>query len=197
VNSLRPVSVQARTTTLVTLLLVTFLMPLVAPGCTFLPEKQWQPGMVFLDPLDPVTKVKAVVHFPSSDWKTLVREERDAVSKGEPAYVIAFRELQRGPSAGQGVPSVPAGTLLLSDPVLAAGVLYLNFSKEMTEIRSTPAAVERLILQSLVFTLTEAKEVTAVQILVDGQKVKAVAGRVDVSRPLRRQDLAQQGGGGK
>ncbi len=196
-SSRHPIFVRARATTLGALLLVTFLMTLVAPACTFLPEKQWQPGMVFLDPLDPVTKVKAVVHFPSSDWKALVREERDAVSKGEPAYVVAFRELQRGPSAGQGVPSVPAGTLLLSDPILSAGVLYLNFSKEMTEIRSTPAAVERLILQSLVFTLTEVKEVTAVQVLVDGQKIKAAAGRADVSRPLRRQDFVQQGGGGK
>ena len=189
-TSPRPVSTMALATALVTALLAAFLVP----SCTFLPEKQWQPGMVLLDPLDPVTKVKVVLYFPANDWKNLVREERDAVSKGEAAYLTAFRELERGPSAGQGLPSVPAGTLLLSDPVLSGGVLYLNFSKEITGIPYAPGPVERLVLQSLVFTLTEVKEVTAVQALVDEQKLKTLAGSVNISRPLRRQDFAQQGG---
>jgi len=174
------------------LFVVALVTVLLIPACTFLPLKSWKPGMSLIEPTDPVTKVKVVLHFPASDWKNLVREERDAVSRGEAFYLTALRELERGPSAGQGLPSVPAGTVLLSDPVLSGGVLYLNFSNEITDIRSVPGPVERLVLQSLVYTLTESKEVTAVQVLVDGQKLKALAGSVNVSNPLKRQDFAQQ-----
>ncbi|MDP2857730.1 MAG: GerMN domain-containing protein [Bacillota bacterium] len=176
-----------------TLFVIALAAVLLIPACTFLPQKSWKPGMALIEPTDPVTKVKVVLHFPASDWKNLVREERDAVSRGEASYLTAFRELARGPSAGQGLPSIPAGTVLLSDPVLSGGVLYLNFSK-ISDIRSAPGPVERLVLQSLVYTLTEAKEVTAVQVLVDGQKLKTLAGSVNVSNPLKRQNFAQQGG---
>jgi spore germination protein GerM len=177
-------------------LLAMLALVLLLPACTFVRQKPWKPGMALLEPTDPVVKVRVVLYFPASDWKELVKEERDAASRGEPPYLTAFRELARGPLAGLGLPSIPAGTLLLSDPVLSGGVLYLNFSKEITDIRSAPSPVERLVLQSLVYTLTEAKEVTAVQVLVDGQKLKPLAGSVNVSNPLRRQDFVQPGGAG-
>jgi spore germination protein GerM len=169
-----------------TLLLLVLVGLLSSPGCTFLPEKTPVPGSTIVS-LAPGAKIRVVLYFPDRDLRTLVKEERDAVRQNEMPYATALRELLRGSTSERASRSLPQGSALVSEPALARGVLFLNFNDAI--LRLSPEN-ERIALQALVYTLTEYKEVTGVQILVDGDRYDSIAGIVTTSTALTRQSFS-------
>lgn len=67
------------------------------------------------------------------------------------------------------------------------GTATADFSSEVTRL-NVGSMGEALAVAAIVNTLTEFPEIRRVQILVEGRKVESLAGHVDVSRPLARND---------
>jgi spore germination protein GerM len=176
-------------TTKRTMAAAALILCLAVSGCTFLPEKTPEPGSAIVS-LAPGAKVRVVLYFPDKNFRSLIREERDAVRQNEMMYSTALRELLRGPTNERAARALPQGSTLVSEPALARGVLFLNFSDAL--VRLSPEN-ERLSLQALVFTLTEYKEITSVQILVDGDRFDSIAGGVPTSSALSRQSFSGPG----
>ena len=106
--------------------------------------------------------------------------------QGERPHLTSLRELMNFDASDTTAQLFPGDTHLVTEPTLRQGVLYLNFSEEIQQIEPATEAVERLTLEALVRSVTEHKEVTSVQVLVDGRKVQTLAGHFDISRPLSR-----------
>jgi spore germination protein GerM len=66
-------------------------------------------------------------------------------------------------------------------------VAYPDFSAEITRL-SVGSQGEALVVAAIANTLTKFPEVERVQILVEGKKVESLAGHVDISQPVGRND---------
>lgn len=91
-------------------------------------------------------------------------------------------EVKDGQSGKDVVNLFPEGTRLLSLEV-AGGVARINLSPEFLSGYPSGSLVERLLIYSLVNTVCELPDVSAVQLLVDGRPVQAV-GHLDLEEPL-------------
>lgn len=165
--------------------------PFSIGGCSFLPEKVPRPGMTAIYANPPDTKVKVALYFPDRGWQYLVREDRETVRKGEPVYLTALRELMAGPAGSNAVAPLSPGATLVAEPVLSRGTLFLSFSSDIMRLQES-GRTERIVLESLVYTLTDIKEVTAVQVLIDGRRLDTLGGTVNISRPLTRAQFSPQ-----
>jgi spore germination protein GerM len=67
------------------------------------------------------------------------------------------------------------------------GTATADFSSDITHM-NVGSMGEALAVAAIVNTLTEFPEVRQVQILVEGRKVESLAGHVDVSRPVARNE---------
>lgn len=124
-------------------------------------------------------------YFPLADLSGLKGEERQ-VRRGENDTLLAavLRDYFAGPGDGQGALTslLPEGTQLL-DATVKNGVCYLDLSAEF--VRNAPAGKsrQRLLLYSLVNTLGELKNITAVRIRVEGATVETYGG-VDLTAAI-------------
>lgn len=103
---------------------------------------------------------------------------------GQPGARELVEELLKGPQ-DQGLNRIiPEGTRLL-DLRVENGIAYVDFSGEIVAA-GYGAETEGVLINSIVWTLTQLEEVEAVQILVEGKVVDTVGGHYSVSKPLRR-----------
>lgn len=95
--------------------------------------------------------------------------------------------LIEGPRSPHLVPSIPAGTRLRS--VRRVGDLVtVDFSGQIAANHPGGSAGELVTVYSVVNTLTEMDGVERVQWLVDGKIVESLAGHMDLSRPIARNE---------
>ena len=89
--------------------------------------------------------------------------------------------------------TIPAGTVLKEINIRPDGLCRVDFSKELVANHSGGSLGESLTVYSIVNTLTQFPSVKQVQFLVDGQYVKTIAGHVDVSTAMgRNEDLIKK-----
>ncbi len=81
---------------------------------------------------------------------------------------------------------VPDGAKLLSLQV-KDGIAYVDFSKEVSK-RTMGSYEATMFMGAVVNTLTEFKEIKAVQILIEGQKKVMYCGVLDIEEPLTRNE---------
>jgi len=93
----------------------------------------------------------------------------------------ALRELVKDPDL-----PIPKETKII-DVKVENFVAYPNFSREITKL-SVGSKGEALLVAAIANTLIKFPGVERVQILVEGKKVESLAGHVDISRPLGRND---------
>lgn len=86
---------------------------------------------------------------------------------GEADAFAAMNELVRGPDGGGLKNLFPEGTQLLGVQVDEAGVATIEFSKELEAI-SENEKDEKMLIKSIVLTLTQFDNIDVVRILVDG-----------------------------
>lgn len=116
----------------------------------------------------------------------LVPEERTIPSDAD-AMEAALRELVAGPRVTAGAQAVfPPGTEVRGVR-LDGTTAVADFSNEITRM-NVGSSVEALAVASIVNTLTEFPQVQWVRILVDGQEVETLAGHVDISGTLERNE---------
>ncbi len=120
-------------------------------------------------------------HFLDSEVHTL--------SVGEEALSerVVMEELLRGPYSSSLYSPIPAGTELLSIST-EDGLCTVDLSADFLANKPNTAIEERLVLYTIVNTLTNLPDTQYVQILVEGSPVDTYVYR-DLSEPLSRNDL--------
>ncbi|MEW8958402.1 GerMN domain-containing protein [Neomoorella humiferrea] len=131
---------------------------------------------------------KIVLYFSDPTGNYLVAEER-SIPLVEGIARAAIEELIKGPKPGsQLLPTIPKGTVLKDINIRSDGLCRVDFSKELVKNHSGGSLGESLTVYSIVNTLTQFPTVKEVQFLVDGQYVKTIAGHVDVSTAISRNE---------
>ncbi|MDN5347249.1 MAG: hypothetical protein PWP65_813 [Clostridia bacterium] len=131
---------------------------------------------------------KVVLYFADPTGQRLVAQERE-IPKVEGIARATIQELIKGPGLESNLlPTIPAGTVLKDINIRPDGLARVDFSRELVENHSGGSIGENLTVYSIVNTLTQFPSVKKVEILVEGKKVKTLAGHVDVSDPITRNE---------
>jgi spore germination protein GerM len=111
----------------------------------------------------------------------------------EQARRIAEAQVARPPSGLSS--AIPAGTMVRSVFLSDRGEAYLDLSRDFRTGHSGGSLNEALAVYALVNAMTSnLADVSAVQILIDGQEVDTLAGHLDLRHPLQRSDRWVQRG---
>lgn len=124
-----------------------------------------------------------VVYFGSGEDAYLVPEPR----VGHPAVEGRLEALVQGPRSQHLNPVLPPGTKVISYQI-EGNLIIVNFNSALVENHPGGSASELITVYGLVNTLTEDPSLDFVQILVEGRRIMTIAGHVDVSQPLRRDE---------
>ncbi|NPV92953.1 MAG: GerMN domain-containing protein [Firmicutes bacterium] len=163
-----------------------------APGGWFSRDKNTAavpasaPAEINIQEAEPVGPTETVeLYFVDQTKKKLVSEKR-RVPKVVGIARATVEELLKGPAAESGLaPGVPAGTSLLDISVRNDGLCTVDLSKEY-RAKTLDTMAETMAVYSVVDTLTQFPTIKRVQILVNGQKIDTLSGRVIISDPLAR-----------
>ncbi|MEL7563919.1 MAG: GerMN domain-containing protein [Dehalobacterium sp.] len=129
-----------------------------------------------------------VLYFSDESGQYLVSEMRD-VPKVEGIARATIQELIAGPSVESGLlPTIPVGTQLLDINVRPDGLCIVDLSGELVLNHPGGSMNEEMTVYSVVNTLTQFPSVKEVQILVDGEQVETIAGHMDVSTTMARNE---------
>lgn len=133
---------------------------------------------------------KLVLYFSDQMGQSLVREER-VIPKVEGIGRAAVNELIKGPDlASNLLPTIPDHTILLDINVRQEERLAIvDLSRAVIDNHIGGSSAEIMTVYSIVNTLTQFPTVDQVQILVNGELVETIAGHIDVSKPISRNDL--------
>lgn len=116
----------------------------------------------------------------------LVPEVRK-VKREENMAVLVLRELIAGPSAQTDArPVLPKEVRILGVSV-EKQIASADFSQEITRL-NVGSTGEALVISAIVNTLTKLPGIERVRILVEGKQADTLAGHVDTTQPLRRND---------
>jgi hypothetical protein len=130
----------------------------------------------------------ATLFYASSDGQSLVGVKRDVpLASGvvEQGRQILLAELQAAPQPY--IKVIPEGTALRAFYVTDRGDAFVDLSPEASRAHPGGSLNELMTVYALVNAVTtNLPAVQRVQILVDGKEVDALAGHVDIRRPLTR-----------
>jgi hypothetical protein len=130
--------------------------------------------------------VKANLYFVAEDGMSLVAEPTDVpfgASPGEQARHIL--EAQLAPAARGRMSAIPAGVKVHAIFFTPKGDAYVDLSRDIITGHPGGSLNEALTVYTIVSALTaNVREITAVQILVDGQQIDTLAGHIDLRQPL-------------
>lgn len=127
-----------------------------------------------------------LLYFSDENAEYLVPEHRKVNSSPDVAK-SAVIELIKGPYNHELYPTVPSTTkvnaLYISD-----GIAYVDLSSDVIKDHPGGSTGELLTVYSIVMTLTSFPDIHRVQILVDGNSGETLAGHLDISIPLERDE---------
>lgn len=130
--------------------------------------------------------VNLTVYFGDDNAEFLEKEiRRVQLSPGQSQLAAVVQELIRGPQEPGHAKTIPEGTKLLGLEV-KDGVAWVNFSREIQTKHWGGSAGEILTTFSVVNSLTEFKEVKAVQFQVEGQVYDSIWGHGITDEPIYR-----------
>ncbi len=110
--------------------------------------------------------------------------DREVKIGEKPIEEVILEELKKKPE-GEKLTTVLEKIKVLSVET-AENIAYVNLSGENLNGGSME---ESLILQQIVFSLTELEEVEGVQFLVDGSKRETLMGHIFIEEPLKKSDV--------
>lgn len=140
--------------------------------------------LVFIQPDVPASSEEIwVVYFASSEEVCLLPEARI----GDASISERLQALINGPHDHSLNPIFPEGTQVISYQV-EGNLILVNFNCALIDRHPGGSSAELITVYGLVNTLTEDPQIDYVQILVEGRTVPTIAGHVDVSQPLGRDE---------
>lgn len=130
--------------------------------------------------------VKASLYFVSDDGTTLVAEPSDVAFGASPSEQARHvLDAQLAPASRGRLSAIPAGVKVRAIYFTSKGDAYVDLSREIISGHPGGSLNEALTVYSIVFALTtNVREITAVQILVDGRQIDTLAGHIDLRQPL-------------
>lgn len=134
-------------------------------------------------------RLVATLYYVSNDGSSLVGVTREVPFGGTPAEQarsIVTAELAPAPPGS--VSAIPAGVALRNLFITARGDAYVDLSREIITGHPGGSLNESLTVYALVNALTEnVREITTVQLIVEGKQVDTLAGHLDLRQPLAGQ----------
>jgi germination protein M len=130
-------------------------------------------------------KMRLKLYFSDEQGMKLVEEIRDVTQTTEPA-AATVRALIDGPKES-GQPTIPLGTKL-NKIRIKNQIAAVDLSREFVANCPGGSTGERLAVYSIVNSLTEFNTIKQVKFLVDGKDVETIAGHLDTSEPLSRDE---------
>jgi spore germination protein GerM len=130
--------------------------------------------------------VQATLYFVSEDGTTLVAEPTDVAFGASPTeQARRVLEAQLAPAARGRLSAMPAGVKVNAIYFTSKGDAYVDLSREIISNHPGGSLNEALTVYTIVSALTtNVREITAVQILVDGKQIDTLAGHIDLRQPL-------------
>ena len=154
----------------------------VAPVPETPPQVETPPPVI--EPVEKTIEVKA--YFPDDAGINLVAVKRKITYINESdKYLDAVKLLMTKPNETDLTGIFPKGAKINSVKVVN-GTAYVDFDNGITKNFVGGSTGEEMLINSVVQTLTEFKEVKQVRFLIDGQEIETLAGHMDLSTPLTR-----------
>lgn len=130
--------------------------------------------------------MRLVVYYAARDGLHVAPQTVTVPKNAQPAQT-ALELLVAGTSNPELISVVPPGTKVLGVTV-KDHIAYANFDDKLVKNSPGGSTNERLLVSTIVDTLTAVPGVEKVQILVNNNKVATINGHMDISGPLGRQD---------
>jgi germination protein M len=143
----------------------------------------------------PRRKVKIFVVEVKKDDVYLKSQVCTVPSDAEPHKAALDRLISTNREVSPSQHLIPMGTKVLNLKV-EKGIAYADFSKELKDNFDGGSTSEELLVNSIVQTLIQFKDVKRVQIMVEGKKIDSLGGHLDISEPIGA-DLSVVDTGGK
>jgi len=135
------------------------------------------------------TEVIVKVYFPDVNIQFLVPEERTVSTANAPKSAI--EEILKGPKSADLFRVIPKNVQLLNLEIID-GIAKVSFNKAFVEGRQASSVEDIFVIYSIVNTLTEFSNISAVEFYIDGEKIN-IYGGLDISTPVyRRSDLIKE-----
>lgn len=131
------------------------------------------------------SSVEIKLYYPDADGRKLVAEKRSINTDQEDKYTASMHALLSGTRKKGSVNVIPAGTNLQSIDV-SNGLATVSFSKDLGRKTTGGSTSEKMIVGSIVNTLTEFPEVKRVRILINHKSIDTLNGHMDLSEPFSR-----------
>jgi len=131
-------------------------------------------------------KVEAILYFSDMDAMYLIAEKREIVQEDNMARKI-IDELIKGTSDENLYSTIPEMTRV-NEVYIAEDIAYVDLSEEIVKNHSGGSSSELMTVYSIVNSLTEMPSIKGVQILVEGKQRESLAGHIDISMPLLRDE---------
>lgn len=130
--------------------------------------------------------VTATLYFVADDGATLVPESTDVAFGASPTEQARhILEAQLAPATRGRLSAIPAGVKVNAIYFTTRGDAYVDLSRDIITGHPGGSLNEALTVYTIVSALTtNVREISAVQILVDGKQVDTLAGHIDLRQPL-------------
>ena len=161
-----------------------FIIPLILEKGV--PEIEEKKEEIELIPSFDLAEEQVVLYFADENAQYLIPEYRK-IKRTEGVAKQAIIELIKGPVSNELYPTIPS-TTRVNNLYIGDSVAYIDLSSEIINRHPGGSAGELLTVYSIVMTLTSFPEINKVQILVDGNSGETLAGHVDTSIPLERDE---------
>ena len=139
-----------------------------------------------VEPVSIEEMVEVNLYFSDSQAMYLIPEKRK-ISQIPSLARQAVIELINGPGNSDLYPTIPEGTQV-NEVYIADDIVYIDLSEEIFKNHPGGSSGELMTVYSIVNTLTEISPIKGVQILVEGNEMKSLAGHIDISMPLLRDE---------
>lgn len=138
------------------------------------------------EPPSVLEEAEIVLYFADDNGQFLIPEAR-RIKKTNDLAKQAVLELIKGPTGSDLYPTIPPATII-NALYISDRIAYIDLSPELIKNHPGGSTGELLTVNSLVLTLTSFPDIDKVQILVGGSSKDTLAGHIDVSMPLERDE---------
>lgn len=149
-----------------------------------IPYQEEEKKEVQVEPIEEMVEVN--LYFSDSQAMYLLPEKRK-IPQTSPLARQAVFELIKGPNNSDFYPTIPEGTQV-NEVYIVDDIAYIDLSEEIFKNHSGGSSAELMTIYSIVNTLTEIPPIKGVQILIKGNEMKSLAGHIDISMPLIRDE---------
>jgi germination protein M len=136
--------------------------------------------------LIPEETIEVNLYFSDAQAMYLVSEKRKIPRTISLTKQVVI-ELIKGPVSPDLFPTIPEGTRV-NEVYLADDIAYVDLSEEVFKNHPGGSSGELMTIYSIVDSLTELSAIKGVQILVEGNEKNSLAGHIDISMPLLRDE---------